>query len=378
MLLLIQLLLIACGGKMENVLSPDPPPGTNPLPSQPTGFDYVFEQGTFGYEVYRIPAIVKTKGNILLAFAEARKLRSNGDSGDIDMVVKRSADNGKTWSEQIMIWNDGQNTCGNPVPIVDDKGRVHLLMTWNHKDDKWSALVNGKGNDTRRPYYVYSDDEGKTWSTPTEITESIKNVNWDWYGTGPSHGIQIKNGKYKNRLISPNYFTVRENNKVVDYAHVAYSDNYGLTWKAGNATPVGETGECSVAELEDGNLMLNMRTNEGYYRKYSLSTDGGITWSVPKVDVKQLDSKCQGSILTVGSNLFLSNTAAATRTNMTVKKSTDNGVNWSSKYVVYTGNSGYSDLVQISQHQIGVFYEGGKNRYTEGLDFKVIDINSIK
>lgn len=340
-------------------------------------FNYVFEQGENGYEVYRIPALAKTKSNVLLAFAEARKLRRNGDSGDIDLVVKRSTDNGQTWSEQITVWDDGDNTCGNPVPIVDDKGRVHLLMTWNNGADRWGALVNGTGKDVRRAYYTYSDDEGETWIEPVEITESVRKPEWDWYGTGPIHGIQILNGPYKDRLVSPNYFTVRENGKVVDYSHIAYSDDYGKTWQAGNPTPTGNVGECSVAELKDGTLMLNMRTSEGFYRKYSVSTDGGITWSEPKADTQQLDAKCQGSIATIGENLFLSNAAADTRTNMTLKKSTDNGATWSNLQTIYSGKSGYSDIVEISDNKIGILYEGGKKRYTDGLDFKIIDLNSI-
>src|SRR5690554_4997577 len=74
-------------------------------------FNYVYEQGSAGYEVYRIPAIVKTSNNVLLAFAEARKFRRNGDAGDIDLVVKRSVNNGQTWSEQVTVWDDGENSC---------------------------------------------------------------------------------------------------------------------------------------------------------------------------------------------------------------------------------------------------------------------------
>ncbi|MGI6074524.1 MAG: sialidase family protein, partial [Fermentimonas sp.] len=350
-------------------------PSDKPEPSQ---FSYVFEQGSAGYEVYRIPAIVKTKDGVLLAFAEARRFRRNGDSGDIDLVLKRSTDGGKTWGSQILVWDDGENTCGNPVPIVDDRGRVHLLMTWNNGDDKWGDLTNGRGINTRRAYYTYSDDGGLTWKNPKEITESVKRADWDWYGTGPVHGIQVRNGKYKGRLISPNYFTIREGGKVVDYSHVAYSDDYGASWKAGEPTPSGGVGECSVAELEDGTLVLNMRTGDGFYRKYSYSKDGGVTWSAPKVDVTQLDPKCQGSILSIDKALFLSNPSAATRTNMTVKKSLDNGNTWTGKYNVYSGNSGYSDMVQVSETHIGVFYEGGEKRYTDGLDFKLIEITSIK
>lgn len=339
-------------------------------------FNYVYEQGSAGYEVYRIPAIVKTSNNVLLAFAEARKFRRNGDAGDIDLVVKRSVNNGQTWSEQVTVWDDGENSCGNPVPIVDDKGRVHLLMTWNKGEDKWGMLVNGKGIDTRRAYYTYSDDEGISWSEPKEITSDIKKTSWDWYGTGPVHGIQVKNGRYRGRLVAPNYFTIREEEKVVDYSHMVYSDDYGKNWKAGDPTPSGKVGECSVTELRDGTLLLNMRASEGNYRMQSLSHDGGITWSDPKVNLHQLDAGCQGSILAMDEKVLLSNAAANTRTNLTLTISRDDGVTWDEEITVHAGKSGYSDLVKISENLVGIFYEGGIKRYTDGLDFKIIDIHS--
>lgn len=342
-------------------------------------FNYIYNQGTDGFEVYRIPAIVKSKSNTLLAFAEARKARNNGDSGDIDLVVKRSADNGKTWSKQITIWNDGQNTCGNPVPIVDDRGRIHLLMTWNFQTDKWGVITNGTGEDSRRPYYTYSDDDGITWAQPVEITSSVKKEKWDWYATGPCHGIQIQKGIHKGRLVAPNYFTTRESGKVTSYSHIIYSDDYGKTWKPGEPTPVGGVGECSVAEIGEGILMLNMRADEGFYRKSCTSTDGGLTWSSPQISIDQIDCKCQGSILSIGGAVFLSNAASATeRINMTIKKSTDNGKNWKGQYTVYEGNSGYSDIVELSDSQIAIIYEGGEKRYTDGLAFKVVSIKSIQ
>lgn len=367
----------ACQKEDETQVNPTPAPPEEEVPT--SEFNYIYNQGTDGFEVYRIPAIIKSKSNTLLAFAEARKVRSNGDSGDIDLVVKRSSDNGETWSKQITIWNDGQNTCGNPVPIVDDKGRIHLLMTWNSQTDKWGAITNGTGEDSRRPYYTYSDDDGITWTQPVEITSSVKKEKWDWYATGPCHGIQIQKGKCKGRLIAPNYFTTRENGKVTSYSHIIYSDDYGKTWNSGEPTPAGGVGECSVAEIEEGTLMLNMRADEGFYRKSSISLDGGITWSTPQINNDQIDCKCQGSILSVGGAIFLSNAASASeRINLTIKKSTDNGKSWKGQYIVYGGNSGYSDMVELSDSQIAIFYEGGEKRYTDGLAFKVISIKSIQ
>ncbi len=367
----------ACQKDDETQGNPTPVPPEEEVPS--SEFNYIYNQGTDGFEVYRIPAIVKSKSNTLLAFAEARKARSNGDSGDIDLVVKRLSDNGKTWSKQITIWNDGQNTCGNPVPIVDDRGRIHLLMTWNFQTDKWGAITNGTGEDSRRPYYTYSDDDGITWAQPVEITSSVKKEKWDWYATGPCHGIQIQKGIHKGRLVAPNYFTTRESGKVTSYSHIIYSDDYGKTWKPGEPTPVGGVGECSVAEIGEGTLMLNMRADEGFYRKSCTSIDGGLTWSSPQISIDQIDCKCQGSILSIGGAVFLSNAASATeRINMTIKKSTDNGKNWKGQYTVYEGNSGYSDIVELSDSQIAIIYEGGEKRYTDGLAFKVVSIKSIQ
>lgn len=375
--LFISMFTQACQKDDETQGNPTPVPPEEEVPS--SEFNYIYNQGTDGFELYRIPAIVKSKSNTLLAFAEARKARSNGDSGDIDLVVKRSSDNGKTWSKQITIWNDGQNTCGNPVPIVDDRGRIHLLMTWNFQTDKWGAITNGTGEDSRRPYYTYSDDDGITWAQPVEITSSVKKEKWDWYATGPCHGIQIQKGIHKGRLVAPNYFTTRESGKVTSYSHIIYSDDYGKTWKPGEPTPVGGVGECSVAEIGEGTLMLNMRADEGFYRKSCTSMDGGLTWSSPQISIDQIDCKCQGSILSIGGAVFLSNAASATeRINMTIKKSTDNGTNWKGQYTVYEGNSGYSDIVELSDSQIAIIYEGGEKRYTDGLAFKVVSIKSIQ
>jgi sialidase-1 len=366
--------LSSCRGNDDPAPKPDPTPDPDPTPEL-----FIYKQGTFGYELYRIPALIKSKSNTLLAFAEARKSRSNGDSGDIDLVVKRSTDDGITWSDMIMIWDEGTNTCGNPVPIVDrTTGRIHLLMTWNNGADKWGDIVNGRGIDTRRPYYTYSDDDGLTWYRPVEITSSIKKHTWDWYGTGPVHGIQIQNGQYKGRLVSPNYFTMRVGGQEKHHSHIAYSDNNGQTWIAGEpTTSVNDVGECSVAELPDGTLMLNMRTDEGFYRKSSISTDGGHTWSEVKTETGLTDPKCHGSIISLGQNLFLSNAAAATRTTMTITQSEDNGSSWTKKYLVYEGPSAYSDILILSDTQIAIFYERGEVRYTDGLAFEIINVNKL-
>lgn len=346
-------------------------------------FNYIFKENTGGFQVYRIPAIVKTNSGKLLVFAEARKLRSNGDTGDIDMVLKISEDNGKTWGSMITIWDDGTNTCGNPVPIVDKvTGKIHLLMTWNHGSDDWGDLTTGQGEDTRRAYYTSSDDEGMTWSAPVEITSSVKAPEWDWYGTGPVHGIQITKGIHKGRLVAPNYYTVRMNGQRKDYSHAIYSDDNGLTWKPGARTTADKVGECTVAELSDGRLIMNHRVSSGNVRKYCISDDGGETWGEMKTDYSLVDAICQGSLFSDlfdgKHHLFFANAASVERKNMTVKLSTDGGSSWAKKAQVHAGPSAYSDMTGTKDGNLALVYEGGTGRPYEGIAFKLLVLSDFK
>ncbi len=133
MLFLIGLMLFtACTAETPPIDKPGPDP--DPEETSVTAPD-IFRAATEGYSCFRIPAVSRTKKNTLLAFAEGRK-RNCKDEGDIDLVLRRSVDNGKTWSPLIMVWDDGGNTCGNPSPVVDpETGRIHLLMTWNLGED---------------------------------------------------------------------------------------------------------------------------------------------------------------------------------------------------------------------------------------------------
>ena len=78
----------------------------------------VFASGTEGYHTFRIPALISTGDGTLLAFAEGRR-GGRGDSGDIDLVMRRSGDAGTTWGPLMVVWDQAKNTCGNPCPVLD-------------------------------------------------------------------------------------------------------------------------------------------------------------------------------------------------------------------------------------------------------------------
>lgn len=350
-----------------------------------TQLNYLFESGTNGYNTYRIPAIVTSKNGTILAFAEGRK-NTSSDTGDIDLVLKRSIDNGKSWSDISVVWNDSQNVCGNPAPVVDfTTGTIWLLSTWNLGSDHESDIINQTSKDSRRVFVLYSTDDGITWSTPKEITPEVKQKDWTWYATGPCHGIQLENSNLKGRLVIPCDHIEAYTNKY--FSHTVYSDDHGKTWQLGGTTPQDQVNECTIAELSDGKLMLNMRNYDRTQksRKISLSTDGGISWGNIFADKVLIEPICQGSLLThtfadkgSGKILFLNPANESSRANMTLRLSVDEGNSWVKSRVLYSGSSAYSDLTKLENGNIGCFYEAGYFTPYQGIVFNEVSMAELE
>lgn len=346
---------------------------------------YLFKSGTESYHTFRIPAIAVSNKGTVLAFSEGR-VYGDGDQGDIDLLVKRSEDGGKTWGNPILVLDDGVNTTGNVTPLLDgETGKIFVLSTWNlEKDYEWQ-IIEGISKDTRRIFVTESSDDGLSWTPAKEITKDVKLPNWSWYATGPCHGIQIQNGKYKGRLIIPCDHIELGSKKY--YSHVIYSDDHGKTWNLGGTTPTDMVNECSVAELEDGSLMLNMRNYDRNVRnrKVAISNDGGETWGELYSDSALIEPICQGSLYRYsfkeegkGILLFLNPSDEKERRNMTLKLSYDDGKSWAKSKVIYDGPSAYSDLVRLPNGNIGCLYEAGYISPYEGLVYKEISLESLE
>jgi len=350
--------------------------GEQPVASDPVNRPKpVFQIGDGGYACFRIPAIVKTNHGVLLAFAEARK-HGCSDTGDIDLVLRRSGDSGKTWEPLQVLWDAGPDVVGNPSPVVDvETGTVWLLVTRNLGTDTEPMIIDGTSEDTRRIFILGSDDDGKTFSKPEEITASVKKASWTWYATGPVHGIQLTSGQYRGRLVIPCDHIEAVTKKY--YSHIIYSDDHGKNWQLGGSTPQDQVNECTVAELPGGRLMLNMRNynREHKNRKISLSDDGGNTWSDLKDDPELIEPICQASLMTVsGGNkevlCFLNPADTVVRKNLTLKLSIDNGKTWRIVTVLHKGPAAYSDMVQLNHSTLGCLYEAGEASPYEGIYFQ--------
>ena len=344
----------------------------------------LFKAGDGGYKVYHIPGIAVTAKGTVLAWCEARK--KGGDWDDIHILLRRSADEGKTWGDpksiadvpgpktknpfSLVMKNVDPNdvTYNNPVLIPDRDGTVHMLFCLEYM----------------RCFYQRSADDGVSWSTPIEITAAFEKFRaaYDWkvLATGPDHGIQIKNG----RLIVPVWLSTGTGGNAHRPSVTAtiFSDDSGKTWHAGDiAVPCTEEwinpNETVAIELADGRVMLNVRSESKTHRRLiTTSKDGATGWSMPKFDDALLEPICMGGIVRFstaesgGKNRILfsnpDNLSRADgkevpgknrdRRNVSVKLSYDEGQTWAVNKSVEPGWSAYSDLAVTKSGTILCFY----------------------
>ncbi|GFJ89498.1 sialidase [Phytohabitans rumicis] len=287
------------------------------------------------YHSFRIPSLVRTKADTLLAFVEGRA-SSNRDWGNINLLYKRSTDNGATWSSLREVVGAGLGTWGNPTAVVDQSnGKIWLFMSWNPAGYSISG-ADGTTKITawehRKVYVSSSVDDGLTWSDPVDMSAAVKprtmanGAVWAWDAVGPGVGIQLTNGW----LVIP-----------AQHRNI-YSDDHGATWKVQRLTTASgaiqeATSEGTVLQLTDGRLMRNDRAVSDAWEtgKRRWVARGSITssYSALAPDSTLLDPACQGSILRYNLDsptriVFLNSASTVARTKMNVRISYDEGQTW--------------------------------------------------
>ncbi|MBX2934473.1 MAG: exo-alpha-sialidase [Ferruginibacter sp.] len=348
----------------------------------------VFVSGTEGHKSYRIPAIISLPNGTLLTFCEGR-VHGAGDFGDINIVMKRSNDKGKTWSPLQTIVDADSLQAGNPAPVVDlydpayPEGRIFLF--YNTGNNHEGEVRKGKGY--REVWYKTSTDAGLTWSNPVNITtqthrpkqpqvNAAYNFTEDWrsYANTPGHAMQFVSGKYKGRIfIAANHSAGGPQPGFMDYkAHGFYTDDHGKTFHLAETVNLPGSNESMATEISNDRLMMNSRNQKGDIkaRIVSISSNGGQSWDTTYFDNTLIDPVNQGSILTIGKKngkaivAFCNAADAKRRDNLTLRISYDDGMTWSKNIIVdkskdNTRNdfTAYSDLVKISKNKIGVLYE---------------------
>jgi sialidase-1 len=349
-----------------------------------------FRAGREGYASFRIPAVVATLNATLLAFCEGR-VGSRDDFGNIDIVLKRSTDGGRTWGQLQVVAENGDALAGNPAPVVLDTGRVLLVHVRNAALATEDAIRRGKVSaaDGRRVWVRHSDDDGLTWSAPREITRETKEPHWRWYATTPGHALQLSTGRIvvpANHSLPP---TGTDNGTEGRYngGHCLLSDDRGATWRIGyvddNTDGYINANETTAAELPDGRVYFNTRNDSPSpgTRADAHSADGGQSLVKPFRPQAGLSAPvCQASVLQLRDPDVLLYSGPADpgfRALMTIRASTDGGTTWRPAHTVDGLPAAYSDLVRVDADTVGLLYETGDFGAYETITFRRVPVTEL-
>lgn len=352
----------------------------------------IFISGNDGFKSFRIPAIIQTPQGVLLAFCEGR-VNGGSDFGDINIVMRKSMDGGKTWDSIHTLVDFDKLQAGNPAPVVDltdpafPQGRIFLFYNTgnNHEGEV------RKGNGLREVWYITSIDGGYTWSSPVNITTQTHrpkqpainagydfSEDWRSYANTPGHAMQFQTGTYRGRIyVSANHSSGTPKPHFEDYnAHGFFTDDHGKTFRLSENIYFPGSNEAIAAELSGGRLMMNIRNQRGDVkaRIIGISNSGGEKWDEVYFDRNLPDPVCQGTLLDIGKkkghNIMAFCNAADTsaRNNLTLRISFDDGKTWEKSFVVKKepgskSPSAYSDIVKLDSRNIGVLYE--KDNYSQ-------------
>ncbi|HNY01132.1 MAG TPA: sialidase family protein [Bacteroidales bacterium] len=344
----------------------------------------VFPIGEGPYSCYRIPALLALPGGELLAFAEGRKTGC-ADFGDVDIVMKRSRDGGKSWSDMTVVAEYGILQAGNAAPVLDltdpafPEGRIFLF--YNTGTTSEDQVRQGRG--IREVWFITSSDQGHTWSAPINITMQVHRPNqpsfspeyafaedWRAFANTPGHALQVRKGAHAGRLyVAANRSAGPPQEHYADGRSFGYfSDDHGQTFRVSEELHFPGSNEATAAETDGGGVYLNARNQAGSprCRIAAFSRDGGESWDTIYYDLRLPDPVCEGTVLngdTGGGNLlFFANPASVgERRDLTLRISRDGGKSWPDSLLLVNGEAAYSDLCRVGKKGIGCLFEKGSD-----------------
>ncbi|MGI5975904.1 MAG: BNR-repeat neuraminidase N-terminal domain-containing protein [Paludibacter sp.] len=347
--------------------------------------------GDDGIAAFRIPGLATSNRGTLLAVYDVRYNSSIDLQEHIDVGLSRSTNGGQSWEKMRIPISFGeydglpvgQNGVGDPAILVDEKtGAIWIAAVWTHgmgNRRAWTNSLPGMSpKETGQLVLVKSEDDGRTWSSPINITSQVKDPSWRLLLQGPGRGIAMGDGT----LVFASQFI---DSLKMPHAGIMYSKDHGLTWKISNPARSNTT-EAQVVEVKPGELMLNMRDNRGESRAISTTTDFGETWTEHPSNRSSLkDPVCMASLIKVDAKdnvfnkdvlLFSNPNMIKGRRNITIKASLDYGMTWHDANQLLLDEDpgwGYSCLTMIDRETVGILYESS----VADITFQAIKLSDI-
>ena len=364
----------------------------------------VRQHGQDGVHTSRIPGLITSKNGTLLLMYDARNKSSRDLQGDIDIAINRSFDGGRTWQPMQIVLDQGEwgglpekyNGVSDGCILLDETtGDIYVAGLWMYGvlDGKSGKWIPGLTEDSKQWIHqwhtrgsqpglgvketcqfliVKSSDDGATWSAPVNITSATKRKEWWLFAPAPGHGLTLSDGT----LLFP---TQGRDGKGMPFSNITYSKDGGKTWRASNPA-YSDVTECMAVELDDGDILLNMRDNrnrgntEDNGRRICVTSDLGDTWKEhPTSRNALIEPTCMGSIhkhVYPDNNgvqkriyLFSKPNSVAERVCLTLKVSTDNCKTWpEEKWILLDEykSRGYSCITSVSEDYIGIVYESSQ------------------
>lgn len=357
MMAMTLVLLAGCKEQAETV---DHHPSTSDHEEEPFCDSLcLYTMGDYGSQFWRIPALICLDDGTLLAINDKRKYSYKDLPEDIDIVVRRSSDRGRTWSDpQTLVEGSGyKHGYGDAAVVQCAGGDVVCLFVGGN------GLFASTEADPIRSYVVRSSDRGLTWSDPVDITSQLwgskalspacRNYKGSFFGSG--NGLRLQRGDHAGRILFAAAMCRKNSNTLDNF--VVYSDDNGHSWRV-SALAYSGGDEAKLMELTDGTLLLSVRQNGA--RGFNRSADGGATWGTQGTWPDMVTNACNGDMLRLDdSTLIHSLPNSMQREDMSIFTSYDEGATWGSPVLLVSGPSVYSSLTLLDDGTIGCYVEKG-------------------